>query len=459
MNEPQTQLLIVDDEVLFAKAVARRLNKVGYQCTTAASLGAAQAVLAQRAPDLILLDMRLPDGSGLDFLQHLRTNGHGEVGVVVLTAYGEIEDAVEAMKLQALDYLKKPIDLEELQLTLAKALDQQRLNQRLNHSRQREQHARAVPKLLGESAALENLRGQIERIAALADKAQQRLPTVLILGETGTGKDLVARCLHHRSVRADQPFVHVDCAALPKDLIEAELFGHEKGAFTGAHQAREGLIEAAEQGTVFLDELAELPLELQTKLLAVLERRVLRRVGSSRERSVSAWFIAATNRDLEQMVAAGSFRSDLYYRLKILSLHLPALRDREDDAVVLAQHFAAKTASHYGLPESELTAAAQQALRHYRWPGNVRELVNVLERAIILSAGEPITPTELALPSGDDSQPMSVPLDDTMTLDDAEIKLIEQALQRCKGNVSQAARELGITRMALRYRLQKHNIR
>jgi DNA-binding NtrC family response regulator len=364
------------------------------------------------------------------------------------------------MKLQALDYLKKPIDLDELLMTLEKALDRVQLDQRLKHSRQREQNTTSATELLGDSAAARQIREQIERIGQLSDKTDATPPTVLILGETGTGKDLVARCLHQASARRNRPFVHIDCAALPKELIEAELFGHEKGAFTSAGHARTGLIEAAEDGTVFLDEIGELPLELQTKLLAVLERRALRRVGSSREHSTTAWFIAATNRNLENMVATGEFRSDLYYRLKILTLSVPPLRERGHDVVIIARHFAAQVSHRYGLPASDLSDDAVAALIEYRWPGNIRELVNLIERAVILSGGGMLNAADLMLEPKNAGPVVAsaTRLNQQLTLNEAEAMLIEQALQNSGGNVSEAARQLGITRMALRYRLQKYGI-
>ncbi len=450
------RILVADDETLFAKAVCKRLKRAGHACELAGTLAEARRRLAANPPDLILLDMRLPDGSGLDFLSHLRESETPEIPVIVITAHGQVEDAVAAMKHQALDYLKKPIDLEELLLTLEKALQNAQTSRRLDYSHQRETRAIEGVQMLGESPAICEIRTQIERIARLSTQAQETPPTVLVLGETGAGKDLAARLLHLRSARHDRPFVHVDCTALPGDLIEAELFGHEKGAFTGAHAQRIGLIEAAEDGTVFLDEIAELPLELQAKLLAVLERRQIRRVGTSRERPVQAWFIAGTNRPIEAMVQAGEFRADLYYRLKVLTLNMPALRERDGDMVLLARHFIQQTARRFGLPQPELSADAIAALRAYPWPGNVRELAHLVERAVLLSNGEPITASILMLE-------VRAPVPDSapqrpQTLLEAEAEMIRQALEQAGGNISQAARRLGLTRMTLRYRMQKHGI-
>ncbi|MGH8471949.1 MAG: sigma-54-dependent transcriptional regulator, partial [Gammaproteobacteria bacterium] len=316
------RVLLVEDEAVFARAVEKRLAKAGLACQVAGTLADARRLLMGSEPDAILLDMRLPDGSGLDLLSEIRERRGSAVPVLVLTAYGEVEDAVLAMKLCASDYLKKPIDLEELLVSIDKLFAHNELERALEHSRQRERQGLEGLRFLGEHPSIVDLRGQAERLGSLCAGAAGPPPSVLILGETGTGKDLMAKLLHHSGPRRDRPFVHVDCAALPKDLIEGELFGHEKGAYTSAVGARSGLIEAAEDGVVFLDEVAEIPIELQAKLLAVLERRTVRRLGSTRERPVSAWIIAATNRDPEAMVARGALRADLYFRLNVLAIRM-----------------------------------------------------------------------------------------------------------------------------------------
>ncbi len=454
------RVLVVEDEALFARSVARRLEKAGYATRVAPTLREAEASLKDTGTDLLLLDMRLPDGSGLDFLQRQRTVLGNGVAVLAMSAYGELEDAVSAMKLGASDYLRKPIDLDELLLIVAKVLAQQRVSRQLEYSRARESTTHDQAELLGQTAAIQQLRQQVERIASLIGVGEDAAPTVLIIGETGTGKDVAARALHQRSRRAGRPFVHVDCAALPKALIEAELFGHVKGAFTSASSERTGLIEAAEDGVVFLDEIGELPLELQAKLLAVLERRSLRRVGSSHERRTQAWFIAATNRDVTRMVAEGALRSDLYFRLNVLGLQLTPLRERGEDILLLAGHFARQTARRYGLPEAVLGEGARAALLRYGWPGNVRELKHVVERALLLANGEALGESALMLPGA--AAPAAGPLDENLlgglTLDAAEKMLIELALKRSGHNVSEAARQLGVTRMTMRYRMKAHGI-
>lgn len=409
----------------------------------------------------MLLDMRLPDGSGLDFLARLRGPLGARLAVLAMSAYGELEDAVSAMKLGASDYLRKPINLDELLLNVEKVLAQQQVSRALEYSRTRESTTQEALEIIGESAAARQLRSQIERIAALVGPTAEAAPTVLIVGETGTGKDVAARVLHQRSARAARPFVHVDCAALPKELIEAELFGHVKGAFTNATSERTGLIEAAEDGVVFLDEIGELPLELQAKLLAVLERRSLRRVGSSQERRTGAWFIAATNRDVERMVAEGNLRSDLYFRLNVLGLKLLPLRERAVDILTLAGFFGRQIARRYGLPALVLEESARASLLAYAWPGNLRELKHVMERALLLAGGAPLTAEALLLP-GQTARSAATASSGTslegMTLEAAEKALIEAALQRTGHNVSEAARQLGVTRMTMRYRMKQHGI-
>ncbi len=454
-------VLIVEDEELFAKAVLKRLAREGYQCHHAGTLARAEAFCREQQPDLILLDMRLPDGSGLDFLGRLRNGLGPEVPVLVLSAYGELEDAVAAMKLNALDYLKKPIDLDELLVNVQKVLSKAELTRSLAYSRKRERSAKTENLgqfFLGDCGPIRDFRQQAERIGALVASPDVVPPTVLIQGETGTGKDVAARLLHNLSARRERPFVHMDCAALPKDLIEAELFGHEKGAFTSAHIERTGLIEAAEDGTLFLDEIGEIPPELQVKLLAVLERRTLRRVGSTHERPVRCWFIAATNRDMETMVKEGRLRSDLYFRLNVLTIKMPPLRERGDDILLLAREFAKQTAVRYGQREPQFEPAALEALRRYHWPGNVRELKHLIERVVLLSGGRPIKAGSLML-----SAPAAVAGGeaalDGMSLEAAEKLLIERALRRTNNNVSEAARQLGITRMIMRTRMKKYGLK
>ena len=454
------RILLVEDESVFAAAVAVHLGRAGHACSISGSLRHARAYLAAHAqdpPEVVLLDLRLPDGDGAELLSAIcRSEPHP--AVVVMTAYGDIAQAVAAMKLGAVDYLQKPIDLDELLRVV------QRAGLAPPLPRAGRVLAQAVPpgdgvELLGKSAALAAARRHIAGIAALGGA---RLPNVLILGETGTGKDVAARLIHRLGPRAARPFVHIDCASLPKDMIEAELFGHVRGAFTSAQASRAGLIEAAEDGTVFLDEIGEVPLALQAKLLNVLERRQVRRVGSSTEVPVAARFVAATNRNLYAMVAHGQFRDDLLFRLNPLTVQLPPLRECVGDAALLAAHFASAAARAHGRPVPVLTAEALAALTEYSWPGNARELKNVIERCVLLTTG-PISAAALGLTptSADRAVPRGhVPAPDgpITTLHDLERSAIETALTEARGNISKAARKLGLTRMAMRYRAEKYGL-
>ncbi len=453
-------ILIIEDEILFARAVVKRLEKAGYACTPSTTLAEGTAFAGRHIFDLVLLDLRLPDGDGLERLtQLMQGRDDHPTPVIVMTAFGEVADAVRAMKLGAADYLKKPIDLEEMVLAVAATLHRAGVQQQLSWSREREARNMESVVMLGESAPLRALRQQIRQLGKLTG-TEAAGPTVLIQGETGSGKDVVAHLLHHESTNHAAPFVHVDCAALPRDLIEAELFGHEKGAYTSALQARTGLLEAAENGTLFLDEIAELPLDLQAKLLTVIERRRVRRIGSIRERPIYARFVVASNRNLRQQVDQGAFRSDLYFRLNVLTLTLPPLRERGEDILLLARHYADQTAQRYRLAVPRFSEDALEALLSYSWPGNVRELKHLTERAVLLSGDTPLTAQAFALPLN--LQEPASPFPETLgsvTLRDAERTLIQRALSASHGNISEAARRLGITRMTLRYRMEKYRIR
>ncbi|MFL2555738.1 MAG: sigma-54-dependent transcriptional regulator [Gammaproteobacteria bacterium] len=450
------QILLVEDEAVFANAVKKHLQRKGYNVNLALDLETARHYYKKNIPDLILLDMRLPDGSGLDLLSEIKSKNIA-IEILVMSAYGELEDAVSAMKLGASDYLKKPIDLEELYINVKKVFEKNELAQKLNYSEKREQHASEDVNFLGECDSINAIRNQVEKISKLSQAETSIPPTVLILGETGTGKDVVARLLHSKSNLREKPFVHVDCASLPKDLIESELFGHEKGAFTNANTARAGLIEAAEDGVLFLDEIAEIPIDLQSKLLAVLERRSLRRLGSTKERPIAAWIIAATNRDIQLLVESGEFRSDLYYRLNVITLTMPALRERDNDIVLLANYCASVTSKRYGLLFDGFTDEAIKLIKDYSWHGNVRELKHLIERAVLLNGGGILNSDILGIDTHrlDDEESE---INGETTLGEAELHLIKNALARTNRNVSKAARELGITRMALRYRIKKYNL-
>ena len=394
MSKEPGHILIVEDEEVFARALRKHLEKKKFRCTVCDHIAGVEAAMTREWPQLILCDIRLPDGSGLDLLEKLAAAATPSPPVIVMSAYGDMDDVILALRAGAGDYLKKPFPLEELDLRIGKVLQHKQLQRSLDYSRARARKPQkagkdggTVPGMIGNSMALQQLQEQLQQIAGIACKSEIP-PTVLLTGETGTGKNLAARVLHAMSARANKPFVQIDCASLPADIIEAELFGHTKGAFTDAHASRTGLIEAAEDGVVFMDEIGELPLPLQAKLLAVLDRRMLRRVGTSNEIPVNAWFIAASNRDLQAMTtgANNTFRPDLYYRLNVLSVKLPPLRERTEDIELLARHFAGAACQRYGL-KAEITEDATAAIKTWHWPGNIRELVHSIERAVLLGHG------------------------------------------------------------------------
>ncbi len=450
-----SRILLVEDEEALRSVLAFQLERAGYGCESCATIAEARRLLAAATFDLVLLDIRLPDGSGLDLVQEAREQG--EAAVVIMTSFPEVSDAVQAVKRGADDYLPKPESREEMVAVIERALARATAARRLDYARARADHAQRPEEFLGSSAAAVRIRREIQRIGRVLAAARGHPPTVLLLGETGVGKDLVARLIHAAAGDPASPMVQVECAALPASLIEAELFGHEKGAFTEARQDRIGLIEAAEDGTVFLNEIGEIPLDLQVKLLSVLDRRLVRRLGSNRERPIRARFIAATNRDLRRMVQEGSFREDLYFRLEVLSLELPPLRERREDVALLVEHFARTTAQRHGLEPPEFTAAALAAMEAYSWPGNTRELHHVVERAVLLQPGGRVQVEDLGLRgAGGPGRPGSPASPGGGTLDEILRRALEEALGEAEGNISEAARRLGIGRGRLRSLLRRY---
>lgn len=458
-----TKILIIDDEVILAKSLLRSLTKAGYEGSIAMRAEEGLKLLVEERPDLVLLDLKLGGRGGLEVLRRI-VDFDPSILVIMITAYGSIETAVKAMKMGAVDYLLKPLDLEALKITMARALEERRLRQRLSYYQRRDLEEAKGLRIVGESPAMKRVLDLVEKIAQLEGEAGD-LPTVLILGETGTGKDLVARAIHGRSRLANQPFVEVNCTTLPKDLLEAELFGYEKGAFTDAKTSKAGLVEVADGGTLFLNEVGELSPEAQGKLLKLIEEKRVRRVGGIRERQISVWIIAATNQDLKKAVRDRLFRMDLLYRLQVLTIELPPLRERGSDIRLLAGYFLNQYMKKYGTGPKYLSSSAFEALERYRWPGNVRELAHVMERAVLLSEEEEIGPALLGLEAslpfpqiGPNGLPHGgIPPED-LDLQRMEQDLIQKALALTGGNVSAAARRLGIGREALRYRMRKHAI-
>jgi two-component system response regulator AtoC len=457
-------VLIVDDERTLARSIRTFLVDSGYEAEVAGDAEKALELLESFRPDVIFADVRLPGMGGIELLQHIR-EFDPSIPVIIMTAYGSIEGAVEAVKLGAFDYLKKPVDLEELKLLADRARESSLLKQELSYYRGREARKLPFSGMIGESPAVRAVMEQARQIAALEDT-----PPVLITGETGTGKGLIAHTIHASGPRSSKPFIEVNCTALPASLMEAELFGHERGAFTDAKQSKIGLFEAAEHGFIFLDEIGDTELPLQGKLLRAIEERMVRRVGGIRDRRIDVRILAATNRDLEREAQAGTFRRDLYFRLAVILLRLPPLRDRGDDVLLLAEDFMRRYSAKYGKEVKRMSAAARAALLAYSWPGNVRELSHVIERAVLWSRGGVLEAEQLSL-SNMDAAAMSVSVDAgaPSTLPDAlpprgtdlaqwEKSMIEQALREANGNQTQAAQRLGVSRDTLRYRLKKFGI-
>lgn len=456
------EILLVEDEKLFAKSVLRRLQSAGHDGQIASSIADAEQLLSQKQFDLLLLDVRLPDGNGLDLLRQLRqlSSPWQSLPVVVMTAYGELEDAVAAMKLGANDYLKKPVDLDELMLTIDKVMQSKRLQQQLDFSAIRGRQGNEPVQLIGSSPEVCQLKEALQQLAAMMDNNEAGCPVLLLTGETGTGKELAARLFHQSGNWQQQPFVHVDCTTLPTDSAEAELFGMAANFLPHPHlqSARPGLIEVAENGTLLLDEISELSIALQAKLLNVLERRMIRRVGEVNERPVQAHFVVTSNRDLAALVAEGKFRSDLYYRLNTIEQHMPPLRQRHQDIAELAQHFIELFAHRYRLNQPRLDFDAMRQMQQYAWPGNIRELRHVLERAVMLTKQDVISPADLLLKSTTEKVPLIPAALQDMTLEQIEKYLLSQTLQQTGGNVSKSARQLGLSRMAMRYRMEKYSL-
>lgn len=457
-------VLIIEDERILAEAMRDYLVRHGYDPAVAKSGEEGLRLLRASEMDLVVLDYQLPDMDGLETLQQIKQVAR-TAEVVMVTAHGSVKMAVEAMREGAYDYLTKPADLEELAVVLGKAWHHARLHSELRYWQGAGRKGDPLGRIVGESEATRQLRAQVQRLAALEREAAGA-PPVLITGETGTGKGLVARVLHDLGPRAEHPFVELNCAALPATLLESEIFGYERGAFTDARAAKPGLFEAADGGTLFLDEIGAMPAELQVKLLKVLEDKSVRRLGGLRPKVVDVRIVAATNADLDAAVKDGSFRADLLYRLNVLHLALPALRARPEDILPLARHYLSQTAGQYRRPRRFHPGAEGRLLGH-SWPGNIRELANVLERVVLLHEGEEIRAEYLGLggapPAGGavEIRPDAVSVDLSrggVSLARIERTLIVEALRVAGGNRRRAAELLDISVETLRYRLEKHGI-
>ena len=454
-------VVVVEDEAVLAKNILIYLERYGYEVHLAGSAEEGLALLEHVRPDAVVLDFNLPGIDGLEALARIRAFDAG-IHVLMLTGHGSVEMAVDAMKAGAFDFLTKPLALSKLRLLLDKAIGQSRRDSALDYYQKRD--ARAAPEgLLGESAPMLALKQTLAQL--LQAESQMRdgdAPAVLVLGETGAGKELVARALHFNGPRRARPFVELNCAALPAQLLESELFGHERGAFTDARERKLGLVETAEGGTLFLDEIGDMDIALQAKLLKLLEEKTVRRLGSLREQRVDVRIVAATHRPLEALVRDGRFRADLYFRLRVVQVRLPPLRERGADILLLARHFLRHHAARYGKPTPALASAGEAALLHYGWPGNVRELRNVIEQAVLLNTHGVIGADDLALSRLGAPAAVSPAAEQReaadLTLPEMERQALVKALDLSDGNVTRAARELGISRDTLRYRIEKYGL-
>jgi two-component system NtrC family response regulator len=443
------RVLVVDDEANQREALGGFLLKRGYDTVLAADGDTALRIIHDSVVDVMLTDVRMPGMDGAELLAKAKA-ANPLLEVIVITAFGTIADAVEAMRHGAAGYMTKPIDLDDLELQVQRAVERRNL---VSEVRELRRQVAAPHTFAGIVAESPGMTGALD----LASRAAETDATVLIRGESGTGKELVARAVHHASARRDGPFVAVNCAAFAATLLESELFGHEKGAFTGADRQRAGRFEMAGGGTLFLDEIGDLPQPLQVKLLRVLQERTFERVGGDRTLATDARIVAATHRDLEQMVADGAFRQDLYYRLDVVNIRLPALRERRADIPALIEHFRRKAASQYGKSVDAISREAMDLLVKHDYPGNVRELENLVTRMIVLARGPVATLADL--PGGTGGQDKRR-LDDfrgdlPRFVEEIEMRVVREALDAAEGNQSQAARAVGLTERNLRYKLQK----
>ncbi len=452
----EEQVLVVDDETGMREFLKIMLEKMGYQAEAADSGETAIQRLEQGRFNLVICDLKMPRVSGMEVLRRSKEI-NPEAPVIMITAFGSAESAVEAMKLGAYDYISKPFKVDEIQLVIQKALEKARLVEENIQLKRELKNKYGFHNLIGLSEPMRKIYEMIRQVAPSKSN-------ILISGESGTGKELVAKAIHYNSPRRNYPLLTVNCASIPESLLESELFGHTRGAFTGAYQSKRGVFELADSGTIFLDEIAEMAPSLQAKLLRVIEDRSFRKVGGEQELKVDVRIIAATNRDPEKEIAAGKFRDDLYYRLNVIRIHLPLLRERKEDIPILAQHFLEKYTRELDKPIRKISDEVEQIFMKYPWPGNVRELQNVIERAVSLEGTEVILPesipekvrypeVRLELASGIHLPPQGIDLE--KTLQDLECKLIKEALAETRGVKVKAAELLGLSFRSFRYRVTK----
>ncbi len=448
-------ILVVDDEKLIRWSLKERLTREGFSVAEAEDGKSATAALDRELPDLVLLDMRLPDTDGLAILKSIQERSP-EIPVLIVTAYSTVDTAVEAMKLGAYDYVAKPFNMDELAITVKRALEASRLRRELGDRVRDQKDQFGAHNLIGESRPMQEIAALIRKVS------QSQASTILIRGESGSGKDVIAKAIHYESARADKPFMNITCTALQDTLLESELFGHEKGSFTDAKSQKKGLFELAHGGTVFLDEIGDMSPALQAKLLRVLEEKAFRRIGGTQDLKVDVRVIAATNRHLEKAIEEKMFREDLYYRLNIITIDVPPLRDRREDVPLLVQHFLKRFSREFRKAVVDIDGEALAKLMAYEWPGNVRELRNAVERAVLLGSGTIVTAEDVALgrtpaPGEREKRLFSLP-SKGIRFEDLEKEVVAQALERTGGNQTKAGELLGMTRDQIHYRMEKFGL-
>lgn len=448
-------ILIIDDEETQRSILKGYLEKKGYKIYSASSGTEGIDLIRRNMIDIVLSDYKMPDKTGLEVLETVKEI-NPEISFVILTAYGTIENAVKAMRLGAFDYISKPVDLDELDLLLERIIENKNLKSEILLLKNQLKEKFKIDSFISQSP-------KMEEVLSIAARSADSKATVLITGESGTGKEVLAKAIHYASSRKDKPFVAVNIPALPETLLESELFGHEKGAFTGADKAKKGRFELADGGTIFLDEIGDIPLNLQVKLLRVLQEHQIERVGSVENINIDVRIIAATHQNLERKIKDGSFREDLYYRLNIVSLYLPPLRERKEDILPLIDHFVEKYSKENNKKKLSLSKEAVDLLIKYNFPGNVRELENAIERAVVLCRSDVITVNDLPnVIKGFKAEKEMVTNENTSLIEQVEAlekKLIFDALSKTNGNQSQAGRMLGLTERNLRYKMQKYEIK
>ncbi|HEV2855359.1 MAG TPA: sigma-54 dependent transcriptional regulator [Thermoanaerobaculia bacterium] len=456
---PRPRLLIVDDEASMVDFLSLLFQGEGYDVTPARSVEEARRRLERGSFNLVLCDILMPDGNGLDLLREIKAAGDGSTPVIMMTAYTSTKSAIEAMKLGAADYVSKPFDVEELKIVAQKAIERAELADENVYLRRELEQKYTFNNIIGKS-------GRMQAVFSLIDRIARTSSTVLIHGESGTGKELIARAIHFASPRSTRRFLSINCGAMPENLLESELFGHERGAFTGAVRDKKGLFQESDRGTLFLDEIGEMTPSMQVKLLRAIQEKVVRKVGGTEEEPVDVRIITATNQDLEARIQTGEFREDLYYRINVLPIHLPPLRQRREDIPLLVEFFLQKYSKQMEVPLRQISIEAMHILEAYDWPGNVRELENLIERVLALSHAETITtrdlPVHLLTNRRTNPDLIQLPeegLDLEAYLESIRTQLMIQALERTDGVQTQAAELLGMSFRSFRYYAKKAGLK